>query len=280
MNAPSLLSVTVGIVAIAFCSPAPVIADEREELEERLADVQSQIDAFEDRDEEPPDELIHLEERLEARLDRREVQEEREYIREKLRDLREIIERHEREGEEPPDELVEDVEALEDELKELEEFEGEREGKEGEMERALDLLSELNPPEAERLRMLREEKSERFHEVMRDLLPRLHELQELRREDPEMFEHEIRSHRLQFACDQLAERVRRARGEERAEAVEMLRNELRELFQVRLALRKLQIARIERELEELRSQVDKMSSQSEPMIERRLQVLIGGDEEW
>ncbi len=278
------LPMAIGLMSLILSvgtSTAP--ADEREELEERLEQIRERIERFEAGDEKPPRDLVREEEALERELDRFEEgesdREEHGHLRAELREIQREIERHERKDKEPPRELVERAEHLEREIHEKEAGEHEHDERR-EIDHALDRLARLNPPEAEALRKLWREEPEEIHEIMGDVMPWIEEMEELRREDPELFEFEKKSRHLGFVCERIADEVRKASGEARKELIGELRRHLKELFEARLAVRKLQIRRVERELKELRTQVERMSTQSEKMIERRMQSVIADGEEW
>jgi hypothetical protein len=100
-------------------------------------------------------------------------------------------------------------------------------------------------------------------------------LQELQRIDPEMYELEKADRELEFESHQLVQRYHRAPLDQR----ETMREELKQLidkhFEVRQSRRELQLKRLQNELEELRTAIERRNEAREQIVGRRVADLLG-----
>jgi hypothetical protein len=255
--------------------------EEFDDLEKNIHEIERRLIECQVEGKVPPEALIRQAEELRAHRARmirhRESEAELEKLRMVHREVKEEIEGFEADGRKPPAEL----ERKESELLALiRRLESGRPPIPPD-EQVLKALKELNPPEAEDLAKLQEAEPREFREIVERLLPWIEEMKDLQQRDPKLFELEKTSHQINFACERLAEDARRAKGEKRDVLAETLRGKLSELFGVRIDIRKYHIQQLEKELKELRAQVEKMTSQADSMIDRRLQrMLFTGEEEW
>ncbi len=146
--------------------------------------------------------------------------------------------------------------------------------------KALNMLDQISKNQTDRLRRMRDRNEDEFFEVIVELVPWLEEMEEMQREDPEMFDLERKSHDLHFTCEQLADKAREAKPEARKRIKADLRQRITELFELRLKMRDLQIKRLETELAEVRRQVENMGNKQQEMIDRRMDQLLNTDDDW
>ncbi len=200
---------------------------------------------------------------------------ERMRIEERLHEIHREARSHQMRDMELPAELREEAERLEGMLRRMERAEHEPE-----VQRALGFLERLHKPHADALRALRAEDEDEFYEQIEELAPWLEEMHEMREHEPEMFEIELRAHRLEFDAEALADQARKASGPEHERLSGELHGKLRELFAVRLEIRTRQLGELEEEITELRNQVSRMEQRSEELIKQRLNAMLLGDEDW
>ncbi len=157
---------------------------------------------------------------------------------------------------------------------------------EEEFKERLELLRELHPDLAERLEQLKDRNPQRVGAMIREHFPRLGEMLELRRRDPELFELRVKDIRANRKTLELAERYRQARRAGDQAQSQSLRDELqaaiREHFEVRQAQRERELAMLEERLEELRQRIKERTAQREELIQKRISELSekARDAEW
>ncbi len=147
---------------------------------------------------------------------------------------------------------------------------------------ALALISRLKPELGDELRELQEKDPQRFHAELHNRFPRYRWLLRLKRYDPEMFELRIQDIEHYRRSRELAEQVRDARKEGKADAEQAARKKLDEVvaehFAVRQQIREAELARLERRLEELREQLAERSENREQFLADHAESLIAGNE--
>ena len=145
----------------------------------------------------------------------------------------------------------------------------------GNPEGGLKLFAEIAPEEAEELQRLRRENRREFFMRMREILPEMKRLAEMKEKDPEAFERTIHERHLEHRAMRLAREAREAEGDRREELVEQARKHLDELFEARMRDRDTRIEQLEHELERLRHEQEQRREQRGDLIERRLNELMG-----
>ena len=145
------------------------------------------------------------------------------------------------------------------------------------LQQHLDVLEQINPDLAQRVREHLERNPQRVRMLMQEQWPRLRRLVELKQRDPEMFELVVRDQRLERRTHELAEQYRQARDEGRQEEAEQLQQQLedslREHFDVRQTMRERELARLEQRLEEMRQRIQQRREARDELIEQRLEYL-------
>ena len=94
-------------------------------------------------------------------------------------------------------------------------------------------------------------------------------------DDPEMQEVMKQDADLEGQAQEMAERVRQARGDERNKLKSDLTKVVNTQFEVRQKRRQLQLKRMEEELHRLREAIDKRSNSRESIVENHIRELIG-----
>ena len=112
-------------------------------------------------------------------------------------------------------------------------------------------------------------------EIVTDVVHEARELLELREENPEAFEKAMHEPKLGRRSAELAERCRASKGEAREQLLKELRGVLSEAFGLRQASMKDEMRELERELQRLRTLVEKREENRDAIVERRIEQLTG-----
>lgn len=143
---------------------------------------------------------------------------------------------------------------------------------------ALDVLDEMQPRVAERLRSLREENPERFEASLSRIGPHALHMANLRENDPQAYELRVRENELGIEAMHLARKARHAADDDDEQAREAVRQELKQIleqqFEVRTQLLEHEMAQVESRLEKLRDQLGEQKQQREQFIERRYELIM------
>jgi len=143
----------------------------------------------------------------------------------------------------------------------------------------LDLLGEVDPPMRDRLRRLAQENPERARAVLRRAQPRLRELAELKRDDPEAFRLRLAmmgAGRDAYRAAQGYARAERdgAGEEELARRREEVAAAVRARLELEHRLKAQEIERLAQRVEELRAQMSEQSSRLDQLVREQTDRLI------
>jgi hypothetical protein len=142
---------------------------------------------------------------------------------------------------------------------------------------ALDVLDEVDPDLAERVRRYREQEPEAVMTRLRPHLPTLMRLNYLKRSDPEHYALRVADARLERRTLDLSRQYQEAaqRGEDAAgaELRQHLREAVAEHFQVRQQLREKMLADLRQRVERLEQQIQQRQEARESLIDKRLAEL-------
>lgn len=135
-----------------------------------------------------------------------------------------------------------------------------------ELEFALSMLAQFRPDTAKQLREQAQDDPQQVADRIAREYPRIQEFIQMKLDDPARFELHNQSMRVMRETWQLKRQLRAARGEDNEALVEELEGKIREqvaeMFDIRLALRRL-------ELEELRARVQELEAELEEVQENR-----------
>lgn len=144
---------------------------------------------------------------------------------------------------------------------------------------ALDVLDEVDPELAARVRQYRQQEPEAVLMRLRPHLPGLMRLVHLKQSDPEHYALRVADTRLERQTLDLSRQHREAaqRGDEAAAAElrESLRQALAEHFDVRQRLREKMLADLKKRVEQMQQQIQQRQSARQELIEQRLGELTG-----
>jgi len=140
---------------------------------------------------------------------------------------------------------------------------------------ALRVLRKYYPEMAQRLQRARERAGEegrpgRGRRFLRMLWPKIVHLIEADREDPDHARDLVADHKLQMQIDALTRRYHRAKGEQREQLKDQLRQKLAEQFEVRQRIRRWRVEKMQRELDRLKDELAKREANRGFMIDREL----------
>jgi hypothetical protein len=117
---------------------------------------------------------------------------------------------------------------------------------------------------------------------MAGALPRIEResyLREVRKNDRELFEQLMREKKMELETHRLAARIQTTpEGEARDALIEELRTKLTEIFELKQANRRREIAQLERQLDDLRKRMNEREQMRKRIIELRLKDLLGASD--
>lgn len=103
--------------------------------------------------------------------------------------------------------------------------------------------------------------------------------EQLRRDDPEMFELMKSDHDMERQEFDLSEQLRQAKGEPRDALKKQIQELVQKHFDVRQKRRQLNLTRIEQDLQRMRDELKRREEARESIIKRRTMELVGDRDE-
>jgi len=120
--------------------------------------------------------------------------------------------------------------------------------------------------------------SEHYRDLMNDVRNHWLEFKELEQRNPERALHEITFKRLEINNQILVNKYHRAEEQSTKDEIKnKLRDNLNELFDLKIDKRKMEITHLEKELSKLKSELDNVKNKKKETVEIRLNQLTGGD---
>jgi len=149
---------------------------------------------------------------------------------------------------------------------------------EKDIERVMEVLDAANPQMAQRLRDVRRQSEPEFREALAEVASsrRIRWLMMQKKFDPEGFRLRAAEYRIRHRIDRVTDRLAET-GTDSEEAEELkhdLRNLLGDAFEARQRVREHELARLERRIEDLRSELQEKNQRKEELIEQRYQELL------
>jgi cell division protein FtsB len=148
-------------------------------------------------------------------------------------------------------------------------------------EQLFDLLGEVDEPMRDRIRRLAQENPERARAILRDAAPRLRELAQLKRDDPEAFR--LRLAMMQAGRDAFRAAMGYARAQrEGAGAEELARRRdevagaMRQRIDYEQQMKAREIDRLAKRVEQLRAELAQAGENADEIVERETQRAIEG----
>jgi hypothetical protein len=146
---------------------------------------------------------------------------------------------------------------------------------------ALEYLKEQNPEMALYLMNLRENRPMLYRRVLSRYAYEIRALHRIRESDPERYRRLLEEKKMEWESRMI---VNRFRGAETEEEKQTIRMELKELLGRQFDLRQLnriaEIQKLERRLEELKSQNEERMKNKEKIVDQRLNALLGDNEKF
>lgn len=164
-----------------------------------------------------------------------------------------------------------------------EEIEEEMEWMEEMEEVVMDYLKDVEPRAVKRLQELEENEEEEYWEVLIELAEALEEVEELEQEEPEYAALYERILQGEIKIETLGDAIR---NEDSEPEREKLRAELKALlpvaFEDRLNETRMELEFLQREVEEVKAEWERLNTNKEKIIERRYNEVTGADDdlEW
>ncbi len=149
--------------------------------------------------------------------------------------------------------------------------------------RVFEALKARAPRVFERVQSLREQSPEQSDRLLMRLAPRIRQIEEMQREDPELatlmiVELQANLELTAAAHDMRVLMQRDDVSDERiAEARERLREAMRRSFDAHLAIKKHELERLEGRIESLRAEIDRRQSMRDDYIDRQVERILSPD---
>jgi len=140
---------------------------------------------------------------------------------------------------------------------------------------------EFEPDTLRRIQQLTEEgRREELGRLMADAARRMHDTRELKERNPEEFRRRQEIGGLENETWQIADKLRKADGDNRARLKEQLAEKLGTLFDAREQQRARELAELEKRVAELRQALEKRRQNKEQIVGKRAQQMLGEEFEW
>lgn len=142
------------------------------------------------------------------------------------------------------------------------------------MERLLGVLRETNPRMADRLERLRREDPEQFQKLFDDFAPKLARLAEERERLPDRWPDRVKQLLLQQRAGGLAREIAAMPADQQKDAMEKLRANLGEQFDIRLKFAREDLERNKEQAQRLQREISEKSGDKDAAIERQMQEML------
>lgn len=126
----------------------------------------------------------------------------------------------------------------------------------------------------------KQENPQSFRRDSARLLKELQRIEQVKREDPELYKVEANELRMNLRVHELTQKIRNSRGEEREGMKKELRGVLNEMFDVREGRKALEMQRLERRMKELQQEIQTRRENKDIIVEQHMQRLIGESSAW
>jgi hypothetical protein len=142
------------------------------------------------------------------------------------------------------------------------------------------LLFSLFPEELRRAEAALKHNRDEAEEIVGMVIDQAWRLMDLREDQPERYEAEVKLRQLNNQTIELGRKVVAAKGAEREALTKQLRARLAEYFDMKQAQMKQDAERLKAELERVEAQIRIRAERRNSMLDRRLRQLVEGDVEW
>jgi len=128
------------------------------------------------------------------------------------------------------------------------------------------------------LETLKEEQGENYQKVYRELVEQYERMAQLRKENPELLNIQMKVHDVQIKLDMIAIKYKKV---EDKKALSKLKDEMKsllnELFDLKVKKRELEIVSLDKEIDQLRKELDEIKKNKKESIEMKLKQLTNTD---
>jgi hypothetical protein len=157
---------------------------------------------------------------------------------------------------------------------------------EEQIDEAISILNDVNPQRARELEKIRKENPERAAEIIRENMLPILELGILKRRAPEIYKYRVEDYKLNRQTEDIA-REYRAAVEKKDDAAAKAKHQeliakLNEQFAVRQKMREEQVARLEKQIAEMKTKIEATAKAKDELIKERVEELTNkeGKPEW
>jgi predicted nucleic acid-binding Zn-ribbon protein len=156
-----------------------------------------------------------------------------------------------------------------------------RDGRDVDMERALQFAREFEPGTHRKLeQLIREKRHDDAMRLARDVMPRIQQMEELKATNPDGFRRQQDIASAERDAWALSDKLRKSEGDDRARMREELLKSLGRLFEMRESARAKELEELEKRVAELKSMLRKRQENKDKIIEKRAQEMVGEEFEW
>ncbi|XAL98192.1 hypothetical protein OT109_11345 [Phycisphaeraceae bacterium D3-23] len=152
---------------------------------------------------------------------------------------------------------------------------------EDQLDHAIEIIDRVKPELAEELRTTRADNPELTIRKITEEFPRVHELIEMHADDPARFELHVQSIQVMRDSVPLIRALREAQREDDQAAIADLTQQIREkveaMFDIRMAIRRLEIQELRDRLSELEEQLVQAEEEKQQHIDERTASLVDRD---
>ena len=141
------------------------------------------------------------------------------------------------------------------------------------------MFQEISPHRAKKIQGMASRHPEEHRRIVRRLHRMAREMEELQLFNMEEFERRIEMMKMEDQVDELADRLREAKNDKEQNNIKQeLGKKLAELFDHKEAAQRARIARMEKEIKELKVKLDRRHRMRSKIIEKRLNELKGDED--
>jgi Spy/CpxP family protein refolding chaperone len=150
------------------------------------------------------------------------------------------------------------------------------------IEQILEVVEDYRPEMAEQISEMRERDPQRAEQLLRRAMMFVRPMVQMKQVDPEGYELHLRDAKLDRESRELARRVRAADGREADDLRAQLREVVAQHFDVRQRIRERKLAALEKQIDELRTQIETRAESRDQLVDQRYGELTGQSQrpEW
>lgn len=144
-----------------------------------------------------------------------------------------------------------------------------------------EFLQRFAPDKLKELEELKREEPEQYEKELREVAAHVHEMHELQRHNPQQFATIMQNRKMTRKSWELAEACRREENAERKMHLrQQLQHLLQEIFNMRIELHKKEVHELRNALNKLQNRLQRMIENKEKIIKKRMHTMLSEDDEF